>query len=54
MDDVQISAEDQERIDGMVEDYRRKLTNLYMIAYLKGAIDEAKDTTMKLRKVANG
>lgn len=38
-DDVNIPAFDKERIEDMVDDYRRRITALYKIAYLQGQID---------------
>ena len=54
MDDIQISKEDQERINSMVAQYRHSITNLYKMGYLKGCIDSDSDTVAKLRKVSNG
>ena len=39
MDDPKIPALDQQRIDGMVFNYRHQLENLYRMAYLQGQID---------------
>ncbi len=52
MDEVIISAADQQRIDDMVRQYRNQITNLYRIAYLQGAIDEAAEAREKMREVA--
>ena len=38
MNEPRISAEDQERIDGMVAAYRRSVENLYRMAFLAGSI----------------
>ena len=52
MDEVIISADDQERIDAMVRQYRNQITNLYRIAYMQGAIDQAEEDKRKLREAA--
>lgn len=52
MADVPISAEDQERIEGMVRQYRSQIENLYRVAYLQGAIDQANEDRAKLRREA--
>lgn len=50
MPDIEISAEDQERIDAMVEQYRHSLTNLYKMAYLAGSIEQARRMPGMVRK----
>lgn len=52
MDEVIISAADQQRIDDMVRQYRHQIENLYRIAYLQGAIDQSKEDAAKLRAAA--
>lgn len=49
-DGIEITPDDQERIDQMVMVYKRQITSLYKMAYLQGSMDSAKDTRLGLRK----
>ena len=49
MDNPNIPARDQERIDAMVASYRHQLENLYRMAYIQGQIDEATEARDRLR-----
>lgn len=49
MDDVQISADDRERIEDMVTLFRSKITNLYRMAFMAGQMHSDNDTVAKLR-----
>lgn len=55
-DDIIIPADDQQRIDALVSDFRHRIENLYRMAYLQGQIaseTEARDKIKaKLAKVA--
>ena len=52
MDNPNIPAADQERIDLLVSEFRHRMENLYRMGYLQGAIDEATETRDKMRSVA--
>lgn len=49
MDDIHIPAEDQAWIDDMVNSYRLKITNLYRIAYIAGALSVEERERDRLR-----
>ena len=52
MDDLPIPAVDQERIDGMVQAYRRSLENFYRMAWLQGGMTQVElDREALKRKV---
>ena len=52
MDNPNIPAADQERINLLVSEFRHRMENLYRMGYLQGAIDEATETRDKMRSVA--
>ena len=52
MDLPNIKPDDKEKIDGAVAQFRRTLEHIYQIEYIQGAIDEAKETTEKMRRLA--
>ena len=47
-----IPAMDQEKIDGMVQQYRHALENLYRLAHIQGETVAFNEATASLRKVA--
>ena len=47
-----IPAQDQEKIDGMVAQYRHALENLYRLAHIQGSIDAAGDITARIKVAA--
>lgn len=47
-DEIHIPAEDQQSIDALVAAFRSRVENLYRMAYLQGAIDEAKKERDKM------
>lgn len=52
MTDIYISAEDQERIDALVRQFRSQVEHIYAMAYLAGAIAQAEDDRRKLKEAA--
>ena len=50
MEHEQIPQVDQEWIDGMVKDYRLKITNLYKIARIQGQVDIEEKERDKLKE----
>ena len=51
-DDIQIKKEDAERIDDIVNLFRSRVTSLYKMAYLQGAIDAENAALRKLKEAA--
>jgi len=51
-DDIPIPEVDRERLEGMVEAYRRSIFNLYRLAHTQGAIDVAKDIKRRIKEPA--
>ena len=49
MDNPNIPARDQGRIDMLVLEFRHRMENLYRMAYIQGQIDEAKEARDRLR-----
>ena len=49
MDAMPIPAEDRERIESLVAQYRSQVENLYRMAYMQGEIDSSKTVVKKLR-----
>lgn len=48
----QIPAIDQEKIDGMVQQYRHQLENLYRLAHIQGGMDSISEVSRTLRTPA--
>jgi len=50
MDDLQIPEIDRERIESLVETFRRSVENLYRMGYIQGQIDQSEETIKRLHK----
>ena len=49
---VPISAEDRDRIEQMVAQFRHQIENLYNIAYLQGQLDQGEADLVKMKRGA--
>ena len=53
MTEVPMPADDRDRINAMVDQYRHQIERLYEVAYLQGQIDQQIEERDKLRKEAS-